>query len=103
VRPDSNARPNPPTGLFALNNKTAKMHRLVGLLQEAKPGMSLRHMSATLGVDERTVKRYLAEIRRLKFDLVQERASRGRPSIYRIQSAGAPPHQPTFKVKKRFS
>jgi predicted DNA-binding transcriptional regulator YafY len=88
------ARPNETPmsrGAFALNNKTAKVHRLVHLLQDASPGMSIRHMAASLGVDERTVKRYLSDIRRLKFDLVQERPTKSRPAAYRIRTAGTPP------------
>jgi predicted DNA-binding transcriptional regulator YafY len=74
-----------------LNTKTAKFQRLIHLLQESGPGLSIRHMAATLGVDERTVKRYLSDLRRLKFDLVQESDSRGRKTLYRIQGAGGPP------------
>jgi predicted DNA-binding transcriptional regulator YafY len=74
-----------------LNNKTAKIHRLEHLLKEAMPGLGIRQMAASLGVDERTVKRYLAELRRLKFDVVQDRPSRGRPALYHIRSEGVPP------------
>lgn len=81
----------PDPRLPLLNNKTGKVHRLVGLLRDAKPGLAIRHMASSLGVDERTVKRYLAELRRLKFDLVQERPSRGRPALYHIRAEGALP------------
>jgi predicted DNA-binding transcriptional regulator YafY len=44
-----------------------------------------------LGVDARTVKRYLSDLRRLKFEVVQDRKGSGRQSLYRIQAAGTPP------------
>ena len=74
-----------------LNNKTAKVHRLARLLQDHTEGLAIRHISAMLGVDERTVKRYLSELRRLKFDVVNDRKGAGRQSLYRIQAAGTPP------------
>jgi predicted DNA-binding transcriptional regulator YafY len=77
--------------LPALNNKTAKIHRLVKLLQDHSEGLGIRHLSAMLGVDERTVKRYLSDLRRLKFELVQDRKGAGLKSLYRIVTAGTPP------------
>lgn len=74
-----------------LNNKTAKVHRLARLLQDHSEGLGIRHISAMLGVDERTVKRYLSELRRLKFEVVNDRKGSGRQSLYRIQAAGTPP------------
>ncbi|HKP98417.1 MAG TPA: WYL domain-containing protein [Fibrobacteria bacterium] len=74
-----------------LNNKTAKVHRLVHLLEDHSEGLSIRHISAMLGVDERTVKRYLSDLRRLKFELVQVRQGSGRKSLYRIRATGSPP------------
>lgn len=74
-----------------LNTKTAKFQRLIRLLQESSPGLTLRQMATTLGVDERTVKRYVSDLRRLKFDLIQENDARGRKTLYRIQGAGGPP------------
>jgi predicted DNA-binding transcriptional regulator YafY len=87
------ARGNPAAESAAppLNTKTAKFHRLIKLLQESGPGLSIRQMASTLGVDERTVKRYLADLRRLRFDLLQEADSRGRKTLYRIQGTGGPP------------
>jgi predicted DNA-binding transcriptional regulator YafY len=81
----------PDARLPALNNKTAKVHRLVRLLQEHGEGLSVRNLSDKLGVDERTVKRYLSDLRRLKFDLVQDRSGPGRKSLYRIRTTGGPP------------
>ncbi len=77
--------------LPALNNKTAKIHRLVKLLQDHSEGLGIRHISAMLGVDERTVKRYLSDLRRLKFEVVQDRKGAGRKSLYRIRASGTPP------------
>ncbi|MEO6097976.1 MAG: WYL domain-containing protein [Fibrobacteria bacterium] len=77
-----------------LNNKTAKVHRLVRLLQDHSEGLGIRHISSMLGVDERTVKRYLSDLRRLKFELVQDRkgsGGSGRQSLYRIPASGTPP------------
>jgi predicted DNA-binding transcriptional regulator YafY len=74
-----------------LNNKTAKVHRLVRLLQDHNEGLGIKHISSMLAVDERTVKRYLSDLRRLKFDLVQDRKGAGRQSLYRIQVSGTPP------------
>ncbi|MDB5103310.1 MAG: hypothetical protein JWP91_999 [Fibrobacteres bacterium] len=82
---------SPDARLPALNNKTAKIHRLVRLLQDHTEGLGIRHISAMLGVDERTVKRYLSDLRRLKFEVVQDRKGSGRKSLYRIQAAGSPP------------
>jgi len=81
----------PEAGSPPLNTKTAKFHRLIKLLQESGPGLAIRQMASTLAVDERTVKRYLADLRRLHFDLVQEADSRGRKTLYRIQGTGGPP------------
>lgn len=78
-------------GTPPLNTKTAKFHRLIKILQEGGPGLSIRQMASTLIVDERTVKRYLADLRRLQFDLIQENDSRGRRILYRIQGNGGPP------------
>jgi hypothetical protein len=74
-----------------LNTKTAKFQRLVRLLEESASGLSIRHIAATLSVDERTVKRYLADLRRLKFDLRQEADGRGRKTLYRIPAPEGPP------------
>lgn len=74
-----------------MTNKTTKVHRLVQMLQDASPGLGIRQMAGALGVDERTVKRYLSELRRLKFDLVQDRPGRARAATYRIRAAGTPP------------
>ncbi|MEO7424683.1 MAG: WYL domain-containing protein [Fibrobacteria bacterium] len=74
-----------------LNNKTAKIHRLVKLLQDHAEGLGIRHISDLLGVDERTVKRYLSDLRRLKFELIQDRKGGGRKSLYRIPATGTPP------------
>jgi predicted DNA-binding transcriptional regulator YafY len=82
-----------------LNNKTAKMHKLVHLLQEHGEGLGIRHLSATLGVDERTVKRYLSDIRRLKFDLVSDRSS-GRKSLFHIRSTELTPSHFLPALKK---
>lgn len=81
----------PDARLPPLNNKTAKVHRLVRLLQDHTEGLGIRHISAMLGVDERTVKRYLSDLRRLKFELVQDRQGAGRKSLYRIRTTGSPP------------
>ncbi|MDB5046948.1 MAG: hypothetical protein JWO30_19 [Fibrobacteres bacterium] len=81
----------PDARLPPLNNKTAKIHRLVRLLQDHSEGLGIRHISDMLGVDERTVKRYLSDLRRLKFDLVQDRKGSGRKSLYRIRITGSPP------------
>lgn len=83
-----------------LNTKTAKFHRLIKLLQETGPGLAIRQMASALGVDERTVKRYLADLRRLRFDLVQEADSRGRKTLYRIQGTGGPPVHLLSSLKK---
>lgn len=110
ARPTSDARPSsdapivemqirrargrenaPDVRLPPLNNKSAKMHKLARLLQDHAEGLSITHMSSLLGVDERTVKRYLSDLRRLKFELVQDRTGSGRKSMYRIRSAGSPP------------
>ena len=69
-----------------LNNKTAKVHRLVRLLEGEGEGMSIRQMASSLAVDERTVKRYLSDLRRLKFDLELDRPSGARQARYRILS-----------------
>lgn len=74
-----------------LNTKTAKFQRLLRLLEESGPGHSIRHLATSLAVDERTVKRYLADLRRLKFDLRQEADTRGRKSLYRLPAAEGPP------------
>ena len=83
-----------------LNTKTAKFHRLVGLLQDNVPGLTIRQMASSLGVDERTVKRYLADLRRLRFDLVQETDARGRKTLFRIQGSGGPPVHLLSSLKK---
>jgi predicted DNA-binding transcriptional regulator YafY len=57
-------------------------------------------MASTLGVDERTVKRYLADLRRLRFDLVQEADARGRRTLFRIQGSGGPPVHLLSSLKK---
>jgi predicted DNA-binding transcriptional regulator YafY len=80
----------PDARLPPLNNKTAKVHRLVRLLQDHSEGLSISHISDMLGVDERTVKRYLSDLRRLKFELEQDRGA-GRKTLYRIRDAGSPP------------
>lgn len=89
----------PDSRLPPLNNKTAKMHKMVKLLQEHGEGLGIRHMSGTLGVDERTVKRYLSDIRRLKFDLVSDRTS-GRKSLYHIRTTAATPNHFLPALKK---
>lgn len=86
--------------LPALNNKTAKVHRLVRLLQEHSEGLSVQNLSDKLGVDERTVKRYLSDLRRLKFELVQVRSGPGRKSLYRIKITGGPPGHFVPALKK---
>ncbi len=75
-----------------LNTKTAKMHKMVSLLQTHSEGLGIQHLSSLLGVDERTVKRYLSDLKRLKFDLVSKRIG-GRKSLYHIQRGpGTPEH-----------
>lgn len=83
-----------------LNTKTAKFQRLIKLLQDSGPGLSIRQMASTLSVDERTVKRYLADLRRLKMDLVQEADNRGRKTLYRIPAPGGPPPHLLASLKK---
>ncbi|HLP43347.1 MAG TPA: HTH domain-containing protein, partial [Fibrobacteria bacterium] len=83
-----------------LNTKTAKFHRLIRLLQESASGLSIRQMASALGVDERTAKRYLADIRQLKLDLVQEPDPRGRSTLYRIPGPGGPPAHLLGALKK---
>ncbi len=53
--------------------------------QEAGQGFSLSNLAVTLGVDERTVKRYLSDLRKLKFDLLAEKGLQGKMH-YRIRT-----------------
>lgn len=78
-------------GDLPLGTKTAKFQTLIQLLQAAGPGLSIARMAAELRVNERTVKRYLADLRRLDFDLIQDADSRGRKTLYRIQGSDGPP------------
>ena len=85
------AEPGVDSRLPPLNNKTAKVHRLVRLLQEHSEGLGISQMASSLSVDERTVKRYLTDLRRLKFELVQKRSGSGRRTLYHIRGEGTPP------------
>jgi predicted DNA-binding transcriptional regulator YafY len=67
-------------------HKTAKVHHLVELLRGHIGGMHVDQMSAALGVDIRTVKRYLSDLRRLGYPLEATRGGAGRRSLYRIPS-----------------
>ncbi len=89
----------PDSRLPPLNNKTAKMHKMVQLLQESKLGLGITHLSDTLGVVERTIKRYLSDIRRLRFDLVSEQGTR-RKLLYRIMRGAATPRHFLPALKK---
>lgn len=66
------------------DNKTRKFHRLLKHLQAHPHGMALEPMAALLGVDKRTVKRYLAEIRRLGYALQVKRQGAGNSSLYSV-------------------
>lgn len=74
-----------------LGTKTAKFQTLIQMLQAGGPGLSIAKMAADLGVNERTIKRYLADLRRLDFDLIQDSGSRGRKTLYRIRGSDGPP------------
>ncbi|MBW8887347.1 MAG: WYL domain-containing protein [Fibrobacteres bacterium] len=67
-------------------HKTAKVHHLVELLRGHAGGMHVDQISAALGVDLRTVKRYLSDLRRMGYALEQEKGGAGRRSLYRIPS-----------------
>ena len=73
-----------------LDNKTAKLHKMVRLLEKHSQGLSIQNLSTTLGVDERTVKRYLSDIRRLEHNLVSLRTSE-RKLLYHIPKEGSTP------------
>ncbi len=76
-----------------LHHKTAKVHHLVELLRDHSAGMHIDQISAALSVDNRTVKRYLSDLRSLGYELEQEKGKAGRRSLYRIpDNAKAPTH-----------
>ena len=83
-----------------LHHKTAKVHHLVELLREHAGGMHIDQMSAALGVDTRTVKRYLSDLRRLGYELEQDKAGAGRRSLYRIPDAARTPTHFISALKK---
>lgn len=81
-------------------HKTAKVHHLVELLQGHADGMHVDQMSAALGVDIRTVKRYLSDLRRMGYALEQDRGGAGRRSLYRIPSQDKTPTHLIPALKK---
>lgn len=81
-------------------HKTAKVHHLVELLRGHAGGMHVDQMSAALGVDLRTVKRYLSDLRRMGYALEQERGGAGRRSLYRIPSNDKTPTHLIPALKK---
>jgi predicted DNA-binding transcriptional regulator YafY len=83
-----------------LHHKTAKVHHLVELLREHTGGMQIGQISAALGVDNRTVKRYLSDLRSLGYELEQDRAGAGRRSLYRIPDHGKTPTHFISALKK---
>lgn len=93
-RPSQRGPQPPPT------HKTAKVHRLVALLREHAGGMHVDQMSAALGVDIRTVKRYLSDLRRLGYALETSRGGAGRRSLYRIPSDDKTPTHLIPALKK---
>jgi len=82
------------------NHKTAKVHHLVELLRGHAEGMHVDQMSAALGVDLRTIKRYLSDLRRMGYALEQERGGAGRRSLYRIPSNDKTPTHLLPALKK---
>ncbi len=75
----SASRPGP-------GNKAFKIHRLLDLLQESESGMTLQQMASTLVVNERTVKRYLSELRKWNCGLVYHQEGSNKKSFYSIQA-----------------
>lgn len=75
----------------ALHHKTAKVHRLVELLREHAQGVHIDQISSSLGVDNRTVKRYLSDLRKLGYVLEQESQGAGRRTLYRLPDASRTP------------
>ncbi len=76
-----NSKPKPGPG-----NKAFKIHRLLDLLQASEHGLTLQQMASSLGVDERTVKRYLSELRKWNCGLVYHQEGSSKKSFYSIQS-----------------
>jgi predicted DNA-binding transcriptional regulator YafY len=62
--------------------------------------MHVEQMSAALGVDIRTVKRYLSDLRRMGYALEQDRGGAGRRSLYRIPSQDKTPTHLIPALKK---
>lgn len=85
--------PSPSALRDELHHKTAKVHRLVELLREHTGGVHIDQIASSLGVDNRTVKRYLSDLRKLGYALEQEREGSGRRTLYRLpDSAQTPGH-----------
>jgi predicted DNA-binding transcriptional regulator YafY len=92
--PHGSGKLPPPT------HKTAKVHHLVELLRAHAGGMHVDQMSAALGVDIRTVKRYLSDLRRMGYVLEATRGGAGRRSLYRIPSDDKTPTHLIPALKK---
>lgn len=74
-----------------LHHKTAKVHRLVELLREHAHGVHIDQIASTLGVDNRTVKRYLSDLRKLGYSLEQEKEGAGRRTLYKLPETDRTP------------
>lgn len=98
--PNADKRPLRREPLPPPTHKTAKVHHLVELLREHAGGMHVDQMSAALGVDLRTVKRYLSDLRRMGYVLEQDRGGAGRRSLYRIPSNDKTPTHLIPALKK---
>lgn len=68
----------------APDNKVARMLRLERLLGQGAEGVELKHIAASLGVDRRTAKRYLAEWESLGRPLLRHKAGAGRTLRYAL-------------------
>jgi predicted DNA-binding transcriptional regulator YafY len=72
-------------------HKTAKVHRLIEMLRAHAGGMHVEQMGAALGVDIRTVKRYLSDLRRLGYALEVDKGGAGRRALYRLPAGKSTP------------
>ena len=65
------------------NEKTYRMNKLDIILRSTIDGRTLKDISCLLETSEKTVCRYLAEIRETE-NLVDNRAAANQPSLYKI-------------------
>ncbi|MFC1585884.1 helix-turn-helix transcriptional regulator [Fibrobacterota bacterium] len=81
----------------------SKIRRMIDLLERSQEGLSLTKMAQTLKVDVRTIKRYLAEIRKSGYDVHDLREGANRQSLYHITDWRTPPEHfvPSLHKLKR--